>query len=70
VKDEILRRPAVLARTKMSRATLYRRMAEGSFPKPIELGSKYMVGWLASEVEAWVTKQPRAGEREEVRASA
>ena len=45
----ILRLPAVKARTGLSRSTIYQRVAEGSFPKPVNLG-KRAVGWLDSEI--------------------
>ena len=45
----ILRLPAVKARTGLSRSTIYQRVAEGNFPKPVNLG-KRAVGWLESEI--------------------
>ena len=53
---EILRLPAVKARTGLSRSTIYQRVREGTFPQPINLG-KRAVGWLASEVDAWLAAQ-------------
>ena len=47
----ILRRKQVQARIGLSRSTLYLRIAEGTFPKPVSLGPR-AVGWPASEVEA------------------
>jgi prophage regulatory protein len=47
----ILRRKQVQARTGLSRSTIYQRIAEGSFPKPVSLGPR-AVGWLESEIEA------------------
>ena len=47
----ILRRKQVQARTGLSRSTLYLRIAEGTFSKPVSLGAR-AVGWPASEVEA------------------
>ena len=47
--DVILRLPAVKARTGLSRSTIYQRVSEGAFPKPVNLG-KRAVGWLESEV--------------------
>ena len=48
----IMRLPAVLAATGLSRATIYAHMAQGIFPRSIPLGPKAR-GWLAEEVEAW-----------------
>ena len=47
----IERKPAVLNRTGMSNATLYRRIGEGLFPPGVTLGNR-SVGWLAHEVDA------------------
>ena len=57
---KILRRPAVEATTGLSRSTIYQHMQAGIFPKPIRLGPK-AVGWLESEVFAWI--QARTDER-------
>ncbi len=51
--DFILRRPAVQARTGLSRSTLYAMMAEGKFPKPVKLG-KRAVGWRESALTNWL----------------
>ena len=52
----ILRRKEVQARTGLSRSTIYLRMAQGTFPKMIPLGPR-AVGWVESEVEAWLQAQ-------------
>jgi prophage regulatory protein len=45
----ILRLPAVKVITGLSRSTLYVRIAEGEFPRPVSLGGR-AVGWPANEV--------------------
>jgi prophage regulatory protein len=45
----ILRRKQVQACIGLSRSTLYLRIAEGTFPKPVSLGGR-AVGWSATEV--------------------
>lgn len=52
----ILRLPAVKARTGLSRSSIYLRISEASFPKPISLGSR-AVGWIESEVNDWLNQQ-------------
>lgn len=47
----ILRRKQVQACVGLSRSTLYLRVAEGTFTKPVSLGAR-AVGWPASEVAA------------------
>ena len=47
----ILRLPAVLADTGLSRSTIYLRIAQGVFTSPVSLGAR-AVGWPAHEVTA------------------
>lgn len=47
----ILRLPAVLAGTGLSRSTIYLRIAQGVFTHPVSLGAR-TVGWPAHEVTA------------------
>ena len=51
--DRILRLKTVLDQTGLCRSTLYRKMANGTFPKSIQLSTR-CVGWRASAVEAWL----------------
>lgn len=52
----ILRLPAVKATTGLLRSTIYLRVAEGTFPKPVGLGSR-AVGWLEAEIQDWVQRR-------------
>lgn len=61
---KFLRLPAVKDRTGLSRSTLYARIAQGCFPKPISLGSR-AVGWLESEVNEWLERQISKGREAE-----
>jgi prophage regulatory protein len=47
----ILRLPDVKASAGLSRSTIYLRITQGVFPKPVSLGGR-AVGWPASEVAA------------------
>jgi prophage regulatory protein len=49
----ILRLPTVKARTGLARSTIYLRMAQGTFPRPIQLGER-SVGWVEDAIEAWL----------------
>ena len=51
----ILRLPNILARTGLSRSTIYQRVSDGVFPKPVSLGGR-AVGWIESEVEEWLVR--------------
>lgn len=47
----ILRRKQVEAETGYSRSTIYLRIAQGLWPRPVSLGAR-AVGWPAGEVSA------------------
>lgn len=52
-RDNLLRLADVRARTCMSRATIYRKIAAGSFPAstPISAG---LVAWYESDIDRWI----------------
>ena len=52
----ILRRRQVEAQTGLSRSTLYDYIRAGRFPPAVRVGSR-AVGWVASEVDAWLALQ-------------
>ena len=52
----ILRLPDVKKRTGLARSTIYLRISNNQFPKPISLGGR-AVGWLESDVENWLQSQ-------------
>jgi prophage regulatory protein len=52
----ILRLPTVKARTGLSRSTIYLRISENLFPKPVSLGGR-AVGWIESEIDDWLAEQ-------------
>jgi prophage regulatory protein len=54
--EKILRLPNVLDRTGLSRSTVYLRVTEGRFPRPVSLGAR-AVGWIETEVEEWIAHQ-------------
>lgn len=53
---KVLRLPEVKARTGLSRSSIYLRISESRFPKPISLGRR-AVGWLESEIEDWIAEK-------------
>lgn len=50
--NKILKLPAVIEITGKCRSGIYQGIAEGTFPKPINLGPR-AVGWLESEIDEW-----------------
>ena len=53
-----LRRMDVQIRTGLARSTIYLYIQQGAFPTPVTLGRR-AVGWLESEVSAWITERVR-----------
>jgi prophage regulatory protein len=51
--DVILRKPQVIARTGLSKTTIYLRIRDGSFPAPVSLGPR-AIGWYQSEIDQWI----------------
>lgn len=49
----ILRRTQVEIEVGLKRSTIYQRMQEGTFPRPIRLGER-AVGWRASDIERFL----------------
>ncbi len=65
----VLRMKQVIARVGLTRPTIYLRLKEGKFPKPIHLGVR-AIGFLERDIEAWIQArvdaaqaQPSAGAR-------
>ena len=58
----ILRLLAVKARTGLSRSTIYLRVSQGTFPKPVSLGAR-AVGWVEAEVQEWLQRQIEASRK-------
>ena len=50
------RLPAVLARTGLSRATVYRLIAQGQFPAPCKLGARTSA-WYTLEIDEWMARK-------------
>jgi prophage regulatory protein len=44
----------VRERTTLSKAGIYRAIQEGSFPKPVRLGSQRRVAWTESSIDQWI----------------
>jgi prophage regulatory protein len=60
----ILRRKQVQVRTGLSRSTIYKKVTEGTFPKPVKLGAgARAVGWVESEIDGWIKSQIEASRK-------
>jgi predicted DNA-binding transcriptional regulator AlpA len=54
----ILRNPAVTARTGLSPSQRFRLAQRGLFPAKVQLG-EMAVGWFEDEIDSWVASRPR-----------
>jgi prophage regulatory protein len=52
--ERIVRLKTVLARTGLSRSTIYRKIAEGTFPAQLKISTNG-TGWHESEIKRWIT---------------
>ncbi len=55
-RQKIIKLPRVKEITTLSRATIYRRMDEGKFPKQIKLSSRASA-WVEQEVLDWIDER-------------
>ena len=60
----ILRLPEVKRSTGLSRSTIYLRISQGTFPKPVGLGGR-AVGWLEAEIQEWIERQVETSRKAE-----
>lgn len=51
--EKIIRLQTVLSRTGLSRTTLYRKIAEGTFPRQVKI-SVHGAGWHESAINRWI----------------
>ena len=72
-QDRIVRIRTVLARSGLSRSTLYRKMEKGTFPKQVRIND-YCRGWRESEINRWIANpegwRPLAAEASKSRSRA
>jgi len=61
-----LRLAEVKGRVGYGRASIYRLIASGQFPRPYSLGAR-AVAWLESDIDAWIEARVKAGQPISVR---
>ena len=60
ISQEVLYRlPSVVDITGRSRAAIYRDIAAGQFPRPVQLGVQ-SVAWRKSDLDQWIASRPQA----------
>jgi prophage regulatory protein len=60
--DRIVRLKTILARTGLSRSTIYRKIAEDTFPAQIRI-SLNDAGWRESDIDRWIADPALAAGR-------
>lgn len=55
--DRLLRLAEVKAATGLSHSTIYRRMSDGTFPRPVSLGPQ-TVRWRERDIISWQESLP------------
>ena len=66
--DRIIRLKTVLARTGLSRSTIYRKIAEGTFPAQLKISTNGS-GWHESDINRWISDPVTWRPKRESRAS-
>ena len=51
--ERIIRLKTVLSRTGLSRSTIYRKIAEGTFPAQLKISTNGS-GWDESDINCWI----------------
>jgi Predicted transcriptional regulator len=51
--EKIVRMRTVLSRTGLSRSTIYRKIAEGTFPAQMKISTNSS-GWYESDINRWI----------------
>lgn len=66
MSQKILRLPTVKSESGLSRSTIYLRIAQGQWTKPVNLGAR-AVGWPANEVSALNSARIAGKSNQEIR---
>ena len=62
-KEEFLRLKQVKSLIGLCRSSIYNKINEGTFPRPVKLGPQ-SVAWLQSEVQLWMNE--RIADRDQI----
>ena len=55
----VMRMPEVCQFTGLGKSTIYKKLADGSFPAPVRLGPR-AVGWRSGDIVEWLQDPARA----------
>ncbi len=59
---QLYRLPAVMAKTGLSKSEIYRRLKNGTFPVPVELGLRARA-WRDEDLQAWFQTLVKRGQQ-------
>lgn len=59
----ILRMTLLQQKVGLCKASIYNRIKDGTFPRPISLGGK-SVGWLESSIDQWILERCEAAKQQ------
>lgn len=62
-KSRLVRLPEVRRRVGLGASTIYRYLAAGKFPRPVEIGGG-RVAWYESDIDAWIASRRTSDTRE------
>lgn len=62
IKAALIRLRQVMARTGMSRSTIYAYIKDGRFPPPIAI-SERCVAWVEIDIDRWIEDRIASGRR-------
>ncbi|MAF90191.1 MAG: AlpA family transcriptional regulator [Bdellovibrionaceae bacterium] len=62
--NRILRLPVVAEITGLPQSSIYEKIKEGNFPKPIKLGAR-SVGWSEKAIADWINERIEQSELEQ-----
>lgn len=57
-RPRVMRLRSVLHETGLARSTVYRMVAEHTFPSPVRLGAR-AIGFFREDVDQWLAGRPR-----------
>ncbi len=55
-KVTFIKLPSVMARTCLSRSSIYSKIQKGEFPSPVKLGPRASA-WVETEVDVWLEQR-------------
>jgi prophage regulatory protein len=63
MSQSLIRLSEVLRRIQLSKAWVYKLIAQGKFPKPVKIGSR-AIAFVESEVDDWINQRIEESRKE------